>query len=86
MKRYAVPRIIFINKMDRLGANPWMCIDAIRNRLGIKCAAAQINIGIENGLQGVVDLIKMKALYFDGDQGQTVREEDIPADLLEFAL
>jgi len=42
----------------------------------------QVNIGLENGLQGVVDLIKMKAIYFDGDSGETMREEEIPADML----
>ena len=50
MKRYNVPRVIFINKLDRMGADPWNCIDTIRDRLDLHCAAIQINIGIENGL------------------------------------
>jgi elongation factor G len=50
MKRYSVPRVIFINKLDRMGADPWNCIDNVRDRLGLNCAAVQINIGIENGL------------------------------------
>ena len=50
MKRYSVPRLIFINKLDRMGANPWTCIEGIRERLGLNCAPVQINIGIENGL------------------------------------
>lgn len=52
-----------------MGANPWTCIEGIRERLGLNCAPVQINIGIENGLQGVVDLIKWKAIYFEGDSG-----------------
>jgi len=85
MKRYNVPRIIFINKLDRAGADPWSSITAVRERLGLNCAAVQINIGIENGLQGVVDLIKMKALYFEGEHGMGIVEKDIPEDLVKFA-
>lgn len=50
MKRYNVPRIIFINKLDRAGADPWSAVTAVRDRLGLHCAALQVNIGIENGL------------------------------------
>jgi elongation factor G len=85
MKRYDVPRIIFVNKLDRMGADPWMAIDGARDRLGLNCAAVQVNIGVENGLEGVVDLVKWKAVYFDGDSGEVVREEDIPDKLKEFA-
>ena len=81
MKRYNVPRVIFINKLDRAGADPWFCISSIRDRLGLNCAPVQVNIGIENGLQGVVDLIKMKALYFEGDNGTTIVEKEIPEDM-----
>jgi elongation factor G len=56
----------------------------VRDRLNINAAAVQVNIGVENGLNGIVDLVKMKAYYFDGESGQHVREEEIPADLLEF--
>jgi elongation factor G len=83
MKRYNVPRLIFINKLDRLGADPQMAINGARDRLGLNAAAVQVNIGIENGLQGVVDLVKWKAVYFDGDKGEIVREEEIPADMIE---
>lgn len=83
MKRYSVPRIIFINKLDRMGADPWFCIEGLRERLGLNCSAVQVNIGIENGLQGVVDLVRMKALYFDGDKGQTVIEKEVPEDMME---
>lgn len=83
MKRYSVPRVIFINKLDRAGADPWFCIEGLRDRLGLNCAAVQVNIGIENGLLGMVDLIKNKALYFDGDKGETVVEKEVPEDLVE---
>jgi elongation factor G len=83
MKRYDVPRLIFINKLDRLGADPWSSIQGVRDRLSLCCAAVQINIGIENGLEGVVDLIRMKAYYFDGDSGDVVREEEIPEKMME---
>jgi len=69
MKRYDVPRIIFVNKLDRMGADPWMAIEGARSRLNLNCAAVQINIGVENGLEGVIDLIKWKAYYFDGEKG-----------------
>lgn len=69
MKRYNVPRLIFINKLDRMGADPWMCITSVRERLGLNAAALQINIGIENGLLGIVDIVKMKAVYFEGEKG-----------------
>jgi len=85
MKRYDVPRIIFVNKLDRMGADPWMAVEGCRDRLGLNAAAVQINIGIENGLDGVVDLVKWKAYYFDGPKGETVREEEIPAKLLDLA-
>ena len=83
MKRYNVPRIIFINKLDRMGADPWSCIEGVRARLSLNCAAVQVNIGVENGLQGVVDLVKWKALYFEGEKGRNVVERDIPEDMLE---
>lgn len=83
MKRYKVPRLIFINKLDRLGADPWKAIEGVRDRLDLNAAAVQINIGLENGLEGVVDLVEMKAIYFDGSQGQQVRKEEIPQALLQ---
>lgn len=86
MKRYDVPRLVFINKLDRMGADPWTAIEQVRERLGLQAAAVQVNIGVENGLNGVIDLIKMKACYFDGDNGETIREEEIPEDLKEIAI
>ena len=56
MKRYNVPRLVFINKLDRMGANPWSAIEGVRGRLGINAAAVQVNIGLENGLASLLIL------------------------------
>lgn len=69
MKRYQVPRVSFINKMDRMGANPWRVIEQLRNKLGMAAAAVQVPIGAESGFQGVVDLVRMQALYNEGPNG-----------------
>ena len=84
MKRYNVPRLVFINKLDRMGADPWACIEGVRHRLGVNAAAVQVNIGVENGLEGVVNLIDMKAYYFEGPSGETMVQREIPADMLDF--
>jgi elongation factor G len=81
MKRYNVPRIAFINKLDRSGADPFKVTGQLRDKLGHNAIMCQIPIGLENDLQGVVDLVEMKALYFDGDNGEDVRTEEIPAEL-----
>jgi len=85
MKRYKVPCIAFINKCDRSGANPFRVIGQLRTKLGHNAVAMQIPIGLENEAEGVVDLVSMKALYFDGDNGEIVREAEIPPNLLEEA-
>src|SRR5689334_19485062 len=85
MKRYAVPRIAFINKMDRTGANPANVIQQLESKLGLTAIPLQIPIGSESNFQGVIDLIERKAVYFDGDNGEDVRYEEIPADLVEAA-
>jgi len=85
MRRYRVPCLAFINKLDRSGANPQRVLDQLRQRLGHTPVALQIPIGLEADFQGVVDLVRMKALYFDGDKGQTVRVEEIPEALRETA-
>ncbi len=83
MKRYHVPRIAFINKCDRTGANPYRVKDQLIEKLGLNAVLMQIPIGLEDRLEGVVDLVSMKALYFDGGpSGDQVREEEIPAALL----
>ena len=78
MKRYKVPSIAFINKCDRSGANPERVIEQLRDKLGHNAVAMQIPIGLEADFEGVVDLVEMKAVYFDGDNGERVRVEEIP--------
>ncbi|KAI0837026.1 translation elongation factor G [Hypoxylon sp. FL0890] len=85
MKRYNVPRISFVNKMDRMGANPWKAVEQINSKLKIPAAAIQIPIGIEDQFKGVVDLIEMKAIYSEGPKGTIVRIGPVPEDLQEFA-
>lgn len=83
MKRYSVPRLAFINKCDRMGANPFKCIDAIRSELRLPAAAMQIPIGLEENHKGVVDLIAMDAVYFEGEMGGDVIRKEIPSDDLK---
>lgn len=85
LKRYKVPRIAFINKLDRTGANPYKVKNQLIEKLGLNAVLIQIPIGIEDKHQGVVDLVTMKALYFDGESGETVREAEIPEDFKEEA-
>lgn len=85
MRRYNVPRISFINKMDRAGANPWKAIEGINHKLRMPAAAVQVPIGVEDEFKGVVDLIQMKAIYSEGEKGEIVREGEVPSDLREFA-
>ncbi len=85
MTRYKVPRIAFINKCDRTGANPFRVMQQLRDKLDLNAVMIQLPIGLESDLQGMIDLVTMKAVYFDGDQGDTIRHEAIPADLLEEA-
>lgn len=81
LKRYKVPVLAFINKLDRVGANPFKVKDQIVDKLGRRAALMQIPIGLEDNFQGVVDLISLKAIYFDGLNGELVREAEIPAEL-----
>lgn len=81
LKRYHVPRIAFVNKCDRTGANPFKVRMQLREKLGLNAVMIQIPIGLEDKLEGVVDLINMKAIYFDGDQGTQTRSAEIPAHL-----
>lgn len=85
MKRYSVPRLAFINKLDRQGANPFRVKDALIDKLKLNAVMAQIPIGLEDGHKGAVDLVSMKAYYCEGENGEIVREDEIPADLLEQA-
>ena len=86
MKRYHVPRIAFVNKCDRTGANPYRVQKQLVEKLGLNAVLMQIPIGLEDKMLGVVDLITMKALYFDdGPTKDLMREAEIPAELLEEA-
>jgi elongation factor G len=86
MKRYKVPSVAFVNKCDRSGANPFRVMGQLKEKLGHNAVAMQIPIGLEADFSGVVDLVSMKAIYFDGDKGETVRIEDIPQELMTEAL
>ena len=83
---YKVPRIAFVNKLDRMGASFEDSLNSIRERLSKNAVAVQIPIGLEENFEGVVDLIEMKALRFEGDHGQNVVVKEIPADLKDEAL
>ncbi|HVP62137.1 MAG TPA: elongation factor G [Myxococcaceae bacterium] len=83
MRRYKVPRIAFVNKMDRAGANYARVAAQLREKLNHHPVMLQIPIGNEDRFQGIVDPIVGKAYYFDGENGEHVREEEIPADLVE---
>ncbi|MBL1262151.1 elongation factor G [Candidatus Methylomicrobium oryzae] len=82
--KYHVPRLVFVNKMDRSGANFLRVIEQIKSRLGSLAVPMQLPIGAEDRFEGVVDLIKMKAIYWDeSNMGMTFQEKDIPVDMLE---
>jgi elongation factor G len=81
LKRYHVPRIAFVNKCDRTGANPFKVRIQLREKLGLNAVMIQIPIGLEDKLEGLVDLVTMKAVYFDGDQGTEIRYAEIPPHL-----
>ena len=85
LKRYHVPRIVFVNKCDRTGANPFKVRMQLREKLGLNAYMMQIPIGLEDKLEGVVDLVTMKAMYFEGDSGTEVRIAEIPAHLVDEA-
>ena len=78
MKRYKVPRLAFVNKLDRQGSNPWKVIGDLRNQLKLNAAALQIPIGLEGEHKGVIDLIEEKAIMFNGEKGEIVVEGEIP--------
>jgi elongation factor G len=82
LKRYHVPRLAFINKCDRTGANPFKVKAQLAEKLGLNPVFLTIPIGLEDKLEGIVDLIDMKAVYFDGDNGEDLRYAEIPAHLV----
>ena len=83
MRRYKVPRIAFVNKCDRTGANPVRVRDQIREKLGENPVLLQLPIGLEDKFEGVVDLIEMRAMYFRGDHGEKIELGDVPAAMAE---
>jgi elongation factor G len=84
--KYEVPRMVFVNKMDRTGADFFMVVKQLKERLGANAVPMQINIGAEDDFKGVVDLVKMKAIMWnEADQGMTFEYEEIPADLVDSA-
>ncbi len=85
MRRYKVPRIAFINKLDRVGANPYRVRDQLKEKLKLHPVLIQMPIGLEDKLEGVVDLIEMCAFMFYGDNGETIERGPIPAELMEKA-
>jgi len=86
MRRYNVPRITFINKMDRMGANPFKAVDQISYKLKIHAAAVQVPIGAEDNFHGVVDLVRMKTMYAEGERGEIiVTKDEIPDEVKQLA-
>ena len=83
MRRYHVPRVAFINKMDRTGANPQSVVKQLHEKLDCDARLMQLPIGAEQDFEGVIDLITEKAIYFDGDNGETIREETVPESMAE---
>jgi elongation factor G len=83
--RYRVPRIAFINKMDRTGANFYRVHDQMRDRLRANAIAIQLPIGAENDFKGIIDLVHMRAYMYNNDQGTDIQETDIPAEMQEKA-
>ncbi len=83
--RYEVPRMVFVNKMDRTGANFYRVLDQLRNRLGANAHPIQLPIGAEDQFKGIVDLLEMKAYIYTNDLGTDIKVEDIPADMVEKA-
>lgn len=85
LKRYHVPRLAFVNKCDRQGANPLRVRMQLREKLGLNAYMMELPIGLEDKLEGVVDLVSMKAIYFEGDSGTEIRYAEIPAHLKDDA-
>ncbi|MCP4896049.1 MAG: elongation factor G [bacterium] len=85
MRRYKVPRIAFVNKCDRTGANPDRVTQGLRDKLGLNAVLLQLPIGLEADFEGVVDLVEMRAIYFHGDNGENLEYGEIPADMVNLA-
>ena len=85
LKRYQVPRLAFVNKCDRSGADPIKVRQQLEDKLGLNAVMAQLPIGLEDKHVGMVDLVTMKANYFEGEYGEVIREDAIPADMADMA-
>ena len=83
MKRYNVPRLAFVNKLDRQGSNPWNVINQLRDQLKLNAAAVQIPIGLEANHVGIVDLIEQRSIIFEGERGEFVKYGEVPEDMQE---
>ncbi len=81
--KYSVPRICFVNKMDRIGANFDRCVDMIKERLGARPVLCQLPVGLEDNFRGIVDVMAMQAIIYEDDLGKSIRVEEIPADMME---
>nr|CAI5829337.1 unnamed protein product [Callosobruchus analis] len=81
MKRYNVPCLAFINKLDRLGANPARVLSQVRSKMNHHAAFIQLPIGLESNCKGIVDLVSQKAIYFEGDHGEVIRYDEIPQNM-----
>jgi elongation factor G len=103
MRRYNVPRVAFINKCDRSGADPYkvlpptptkpqtpnkpprQVLSQIKDKLRLSCAFTTLPIGLEDKLSGLIDLVRMRAVYFEGDSGTSLRYSDVPPDMADAA-
>ncbi|XP_039501495.1 elongation factor G, mitochondrial [Drosophila santomea] len=81
MKRYNVPCLAFINKLDRLGSNPYRVLSQMRSKMNHNAAFIQLPIGVESNCKGIVDLVREKAIYFEGEHGMDIRLDEIPQDM-----
>ncbi|CAM0910570.1 unnamed protein product [Alopecurus aequalis] len=86
MKRYEIPRVAFINKLDRMGADPWKVLNQARAKLRHQSAAVQVPIGLEEEFEGLVDLVELKALKFEGGSGQEVVSSDVPSNMQDLVM
>ena len=86
MKRYHVPRLAFINKMDRTGADHARVVKQLHEKLDCDAVLMQLPIGKEDNFEGVIDLITQEAIYFDGNNGEKVRREPVPAEMEDDAV
>lgn len=83
MRRYNVPRVVFINKLDRQGADPWKVVKQLREKLKLNASALQIPIGLENNLVGVIDLITQESIFFEGINGNSIKREKVIPQIYE---